>query len=240
MDPEEGTRSSNDQRKQSKKKRKDKVCFYCESVGHLAKFCPNKETKVQSEEGSQLPDKDELIFTPAKRIRFKTKEDLDSFTNRIHSFKFQSRKQQTLQPNLYKPIMKETIAYLVWKYGSRKDLMCSPSKIVLAFCTYLSSSTSSDSQDHKFGIAGTSIMTGYITFSTKVLEKEITDQTESGYDLEQPWVDRWCKNKKEEYLFWIVFHEFTHLFAGCNHDRHDKPFFLVVEKFVEENTFFFE
>lgn len=64
--------------------------------------------------------------------------------------------------------------------------------------------------------ADTSAMSGYITFSTRALEAGLRDGCESGYEAEQPLVARYCNGKKEEHLFWLLLHEFTHLIGGAS------------------------
>lgn len=85
----------------------------------------------------------------------------------------------------------------------------------------------------------TSATTGYITFSTHALENQLLDTTESGYPYEQQYIQQLCKNK-EHYLFWLLLHEFTHLFVGCNNDRHDEEFFAFVVEKAQENMYLFE
>jgi hypothetical protein len=71
------------------------------------------------------------------------------------------------------------------------------------------------------------------------LEYKLTDDAESGYEHEQQYVQQLCKTK-EHYLFWLLIHEFTHLFVGCNHDRHDEEFFESVHDKAVEHMFLFE
>lgn len=69
----------------------------------------------------------------------------------------------------------------------------------------------------EFIFAETLALMGTITFSTKALEKKLNDETESGYNIENAYIHQWCKrgaNNKENHLFWLLIHEFTHLFQG--------------------------
>jgi hypothetical protein len=63
--------------------------------------------------------------------------------------------------------------------------------------------------------ADTSAMTGYITFSTTAIERGLRDGSESGYPCEEHCLERYCSGRlKEDYLMWLVLHEFTHLLVG--------------------------
>lgn len=74
-------------------------------------------------------------------------------------------------------------------------------------------------------------MTGYITFSETALNRLCSD-TESGYEHEQPYLAKYCQTK-ENFLLWLLFHEFTHLFKGFNTDNHDTEFFEEVYNKIE-------
>src|SRR5437868_14528080 len=111
--------------------------------------------------------------------------------------------------------------------------MLNPSQVKLAFTNNFIETESSS-----FQFAETCSLSGYVTFSTSAIEDKLIDTTESGHELEQVLIKKLVKNK-EEILFWILIHEFTHLFDGFNNDRHDKSFFEQVNKFAEEQIFLF-
>lgn len=209
----------------SKPKRKEKDCFHCGSIGHLAKHCP--QLVNNNNDGPQ--------YIPPKRIQFKTEADLEDFKDRVIAFKFQCRKKDHLEPQLYKPMLEELLSYLVSQYTHRKDkFVVNMRNIRLAFGSHIKGE-----QKGTFGFAETSGITGYITFSTVALEDHLIDSTDSGYDKEGTYKDKWCKTK-EDYLFWLLIHEFTHLFTGHNNDRHDEEFFDLVEDIASDHSFLFE
>ena len=179
------------------------------------------------------------MYVPPKRIQFKSSDDIKEFKNRINQFKHDSRQHFHLQANLYQPMLKELLIYLTTQYGAaasiyRKMFLLDPSQVKLAFTDNFKNIDPSS-----FQFAETSALTGYITFSTTAIENNLIDSTESGYEKEQPFIKKWCKKNKEEILFWILIHEFTHLFDGYNNDRHDELFFEQVEKIAEEQKFLF-
>lgn len=170
---------------------------------------------------------------PPKRIQFKSSKDVKDFKDRIQSFKHDSRQHDFLQPKLYQPILKEILLYFVNQYEGQKNFLLHSSQVKLAFIESFNKIKSS------FQFAESSALTGYITFSTSAIETELTNETESGYENEQIWIRKWCKNK-EEILFWILLHEFTHLFDGFNNDRHDEDFYKQVDEFAQEQIFLFD
>ncbi len=206
------------------KKIKNKKCFLCGVIGHLAKICPG--LKVNENEGK-------LTYIPPKRIKFKCSNDDKEFKNRIQMFKSDSHQYLNLQSRMYKPILKEVLFYLIKCYENQKNLLLHSSQIKLAFTDNFKKIDSSS-----FQFAETSIISGYITFSVFAIENKLMDNFESGYTNEQKFIKELCKNK-EEILFWILIHEFTHLFDGYNNDRHDDFFFEQVNKFAEEQKFLF-
>lgn len=206
-----------------KQTKKTKQCFHCGQIGHLAKDCP---TSKEKEEVKQ-------IYIPPKRIQFKSVDDVKEFKNRIQLFKSDSHQFPHLQSKMYQPILKELLFYLTTQYQHQKNFLLDSSQVKLAFTKSFNLIDPSS-----FQFAETSAISGYITFSTSAIEDKLIDETESGYKNEQGLIKKYCKNK-EEILFWILLHEFTHLFDGFNNDRHDELFFEQVEKFAEEQMFLF-
>lgn len=205
-----------------KKTKKTKVCFHCNEIGHLVKVCPLIET-----------EKSDILSEKCKRIEFKNESDIENFKKRIQGFKLMSCRYVNMQPILYQPILKELLFYLSIKYGYQKKFLLHPQQVKLAFTNNFRNHDSAS-----FQFAETSALSGYITFSTSAIEDKLVNATESGYENEQHWIKKWCKNK-EEFLFWILLHEFSHLFDGFNNDRHEDSFFEHVDKLAHENDFLF-
>lgn len=131
--------------------RREKECFHCGEVGHLAKLCPTKRATEERASG----DDPDLVYVPPRRFKFDSEKDHAAFAQRVRAFKHQSRKSETclqptlsfgsrseetlncfiirLQAALYKPMMEEVLAYLVWHHGSHRNLMVSPRDVRLAF-----------------------------------------------------------------------------------------------------------
>ena len=74
-------------KKNKRQTRSEKICFHCNSVGHLAKYCPQKRIEESGSDGGI-----DFIYVPPKKIRFKSEADIQAFKDRIVAFKYQSRK----------------------------------------------------------------------------------------------------------------------------------------------------
>ena len=122
----------------------------------MAKHCPEgRGAGVQA--GA---DDATLVYTPPRRHKFVLEKDRAVFAQRVRAFKHQSRKSHQcatlsciavetkpieahpgappsnrLQPELYKPMLEEVLAYLVWAHGQAKALMVRARDVRLAFRT---------------------------------------------------------------------------------------------------------
>ncbi|CAH6419632.1 Hypothetical protein HVR_LOCUS704 [uncultured virus] len=80
--------------------------------------------------------------------------------------------------------------------------------------------------------------TGVIKFSEAILKREFFDGSRSRYPLENEVLKRSPVKDKEGLVFWLLLHEFLHLFEG--YDRHDARFFEHVLDVAEKELFLFE
>lgn len=191
-------------------------------INHSANQCPTKS--LTSEDTG-------YTYIPPKRIRFKNINDVENFKKRIKAFKSCNSGYVHMQPKLYKPILKELLCYLTTQYAKEKNFL--PKSLRLMFTNDLKSSDS-----ESFRIAESRAIAGDIIFSEQALRDKLIDGIKSGYEGESVWVRKWCKNK-EDILFWILLHEFTHLFDGFNNNRHDDKFFQQVDRIADEQKFLF-
>ena len=129
--------------------------------------------------------------------------------------------------------------YLSKKHKKSRKLLCG--KVSVGFVDALTSGGDSEG----FVFAETSVVNGTITFSSSSIEGKLRDETESIYLIENEYLQDWVgkrgsKYHKEHHLFWIVLHEFCHLFVGCNNDRHDHEFFEMVAELAKDCSFLFD
>lgn len=69
--------------------RKQKTCFHCGSVGHLAKYCKDQRGEGAQESGEDNAGK---VYVPPRRHKFDSEQDRTAFAQRVRAFKYQSRK----------------------------------------------------------------------------------------------------------------------------------------------------
>lgn len=191
-------------------------------MGHLSQFCDVGEKREKAH------------YRPPKRIQFKSDVDVEAFKERIVGWKLDCSALKNFQPQLYKPMITELVAYLAHLFTSSKELMCE--KLSVGFAKDISASESG------FVFAETSVIEGTITFSCSSIERKLRDDTESEYAIENEYLQVWCRKSmfpKENYLLWLVLHEFCHLLVGCNNDRHDHEFFNAVDKLARRCPFLF-
>lgn len=211
-------------KKERRKKRSEKECFTCGQYGHLSRFC-REQTKNEAQQ---------RLYVAPKRIEFKSAANMEAFRRRIAAFKQESSRSESFLPELYKPMITELVAYLLTiEHG--KKLLCG--RVSVGFANDLSGGGESG-----FVFAETSVVDASITFSCATIEEKLYDETLSLYPIENDYLQLWMgkQNRKENHLFWIVFHEFCHLFAGYNNDRHDGEFFEMVAELARNSSFVFE
>jgi len=230
MASEESERRGRRSRKLTKK---EKTCRACGAVGHLSKECPHRASSSAAHAHEDPPH----LTTPPRRIQFRTKADRSAFVQRVRAFKHQSSKHRRFQRELYTPILTEVLAYLVYRHGKRKDLLPPSEGIVLAF-----TNSGEQAAGGAFTLADSCSETGHITLSRRALEMPVDDrdgwELPVEYECERKWMNGWCQSK-EDHLFWLLLHEFAHLFEGCNHDLHDDEFFSHVDELARDAPFLF-
>jgi len=199
--------------------RKDKVpCTYCGQLGHLPKSC----TQATQEQKA-------LNYSyPQPKIKLKTESDIVTFKNRVQEWKEHCQKGSNIEPAFYQPFLCDLLEFLLFKckeLGEEKTLLVHRQDVRLAFVKKFTGNVDT------FVFAETSSLNGYIVFSLHALNK-LEDKSESGYDCEQLYIKKYCQ-KKENYIIWLLFHEFTHLFKGYNTNHHDEEFFEEVMSRIE-------
>jgi len=82
-----------------------------------------------------------------------------------------------------------------------------------------------------------SLREGHSLHIKKSMKDEMYDGSTSIYPMENTFIKTWAGGLKEDILFWLLLHEFMHLFPGC--DVHDRAFFESVAQMAQNNPFLF-
>lgn len=143
--------------------------------------------------------------------------------NSITLFRTESKQKRWLDLSATKRILSEAFSYLVQKYSH--DL--SFSKRTYPQINFLNSGKLVHCQPDK----------GIVEFSEKTIKGEIVDGASIVYPKESKMFHEICDASKENLLFWLLLHEFAHLFKNC--DNHTECFYLKMNQLLMENAFFF-